>query len=251
MLEENKNIHPTLGYDINAPLPTMLDDRETFTVVDELAPAKPGEDLFLRETTEKLYAFLQDESGRGSELKRASIDEATFVRVWLPHFYSEQTPMDDSKGESVTDHWVRKVAGTVYNTVDVMREGKVIYRVPPVYGKVNTYSRGPGNGSVAIAYKEMEEFLRRLPSAKEAQINHLVQNIFDENDHVAVTRNLKYIFVLDEIFTYYGYDTILTDKIMSIKPIVMGVDNRVKPTTNVTRTNEIVDAYDDDSDLWD
>jgi len=33
--------------------------------------------------------------------------------------------------------------------------------------------------------------------------------------------NYKYLFVMDEIFTYYGYPSILTPEIMSIKSTIM------------------------------
>ena len=258
--EVNNFIHP-LGYDIRAPLPTMLDDDNVYTLPPKPTPESLAADPVNAELTLKLYDLLTDTERLTVDDKRKSIDEASFVRLWLPHLYGEETPdKPEEYTSSVINEWINEVAGNRYTMVNVIRDGKVIYRVPPVSGKLNIVGPNQRHTRISIMYNELEGFLNRLPSAAPVQISKFCQHLFDPKDpnmdskQLAVNRNLKFIFVLDEIFTYYGYKSILNDKIMSIKPIVMGdqyvnreSNDKPKPVSVYTNPEDILD---NDDDLW-
>lgn len=259
---DNKYIHP-LGYDIRAPLPTMLSDDNVYTL-----PPKPTEESLRAdpqnaELTMKLYNLLTDTERLTVDNARKEIDEASFVRLWLPHLYGEETPeRPEDYTSSVINEWINEVAGNRYTMVNVIRDGKIIYRVPPVSGKLNIVGPSERQTRISVMYNELEGFLNRLPSAAHAQIENFCQHLFDPKDpnvdskQLAVTRNLKFLYVLDEIFTYYGYKSILNDKLMKIKPIVMGKDyvDNSKPASNsgpVSVYTNPAEVVDNDDDLWD
>lgn len=262
----NQERHPILNYDLKAPLPYFLTDEEIYGkyTVDESQYSEQGK-LEIMEGAKIFADFLNTSSAIGPNGTVATIDENVFVRSFLPHFYSEQEITDKydprvDKGGVITS-WVRNVAGGVYNVVNVLRNGEVIYRVPPVYGQLNAVGPTARERSLRLLIKDAEEMWERLPASKNAQLAHaLNQSLIpadpDADRHTFLTTpNLKYLFVMDEIFTYYGYDSILTPEIMSIKKQVFGeryVEHRQSSGT-ISRTEVSAvgaEPVEDDSDLF-
>lgn len=251
-----------LGYYLDDPLPTMLTNEEVYgnyhyTEVDDSLMG--GYD----NTLSTLANYLNTSLSTNAQDKRPSIDEATFVRAWLPHFYNGNSGNDYDPSVSLT--WVNSVAGGrydgAYHSVDVIRDGQVIYRVPPLQARVNIIGGQDRTKSVALLYKEMDDNLRRVPHAVKQQEKFFLDRVFESNDqnqtkHDLVTKtNLRYLYILDEIFTYYGYDTILTPELMSIKELVMGKkENGKKPSGELSSGtgHPVPDEqdYEDDSDLF-
>nr|DAT18076.1 MAG TPA: hypothetical protein [Caudoviricetes sp.] len=247
--------HP-LGYYLDDPLPYRLTEDDLGhkgKKVEELVDVP--EDRMLLNLATIFTNFLNDPDNKGSSCKRAQLDEHIFVTSWLPHLY-HGTDVSDSEF-SIAKGWVTHIAGNVYSPVDIIREGKVIYVVPPMLGRMNIISGGDRLEPVAGLVKKANEMISRLPTSKEAQTNHIIKQmqipVDDEHKAAFETRkNLKYLYVLDEIFTYYGYASILTPEIMSIKSAVMGVpDNGITtsgPVQNTTPSG--TESIDTDDDLF-
>ena len=261
-MSETKHQERTeLGDRVDAPLPTMLTHEEVYGHF-ERKDKDPNEVGMLDSTLDVLAFYANNSSITDSEDKRPSIDEATFVKAWLPHFYHGNQGREDID-PSVTLTWVNKIAGGKYcgsyHSVDVLRDGEVIYRVPPVYGRLNVVGGKDRYTSVAQLYKNMDDMLKRVPHAVNQQEKFFLDNIYEPADEHQDRRdfradiNLKYLYVLDEIFTYYGYETILTPELMSVKEQVMGkrtdgaqpvreLSTRVQSPT----ASEYIDDGDDD-----
>lgn len=185
------------------------------------------------------------------------IQEDIFVKSWLPHFYHD-TNVNEEGGVSIAHAWVTHVAMSAYNMVDVIRDGKVIYRVPPLMTRIRALGGKDKHMTSNSAKFQMESIVSRLPSAGVVQSKWMCEQMIDlkdgssENDSdFLITPSLKYLFVLDEIFTYYGYDTILNPEIMSIKSQVMGTPNesntsRTVQPEPVTTSAQPMDDTDDD-----
>lgn len=251
-----------LGYFLDAPLPTMLSHDDVygdyhFTEVDDSLMG--GYD----NTLSTLANYLNNALPTNAQNKRPSIDEATFVHAWLPHFYNGNAGNEYDPSVSLT--WINSVAGGkfdgAYHSVDVIRDGKVIFRVPPLQARVNIIGGEDRNKSVSMLYKEMDDNLRRVPHAVKAQEQFFLDRIFDSKNEnqskhdLATKTNLKYLYILDEIFTYYGYDSILSPELMSVKELVMGKkDNGTKSGGELSPgTGHSIPAEqdnEDDSDLF-
>lgn len=210
-----------LGYDPKAPLPTLLPIEEIYGTPIALDP-----EVFKHDRTgslEAICSFYNDVTNRASDHCPKTIDEDTFVKCWLPHFYSD----DDSSSYSITHAWINEIAGSVHDGVDVTRNGEIIYRVPPILNQLKIMSGTERAVSMSMLLENYKQTVSRVPQSKEVQLDYLVDQIFIDNqgnrrDEFMSDTNLKYLFVLDEIFTYYGYKTILTPSIMLIKKQVMG-----------------------------
>lgn len=223
------------------------------------------EPMILQSAAE-LAAFLNNPNNQSRTGRTPTIAEEVFVKSWLPYFYNEQKPegYDDdviqryqlsTEGvDSVVHAWVTAVAGNVYTPVNVLRDGEVIYTIPPVIDKLVAIGGKDRKKSVAQLYKDAKQMIDRIPSAAvmNAQFNHMVESI---NDYVPESRgeivnriNYKYLFVMDEIFTYYGYDSILTPEIMSIKQEIMGYSNEYQPVGTISKPISETDVVEDEDD---
>lgn len=262
-LAKQETIH-NLGYNLNAPLPYCLTDEDIFGrkfSIDKSKydPADPN-----LETSLVLAHFLNNDVGllRNSDT-RPFIDEGRFVRTWLPFMYNDEPKEITVQGGkilvTVTDAWVRTVAGGPYNAVDILREGKLIFRVPPVLGRLNVVGGADRRKPIGLMYQDLEAQINRSPATKLQQVDEFTRHLFDPKDPDAdrsefmATPKLKYLYVMDEIFTYYGYNSILTPEIMKYKPYVMGIGAATHGTHTsgtVSGTPHIVEPYEDDDDLF-
>lgn len=214
----------------------------------------------------ELASFLNNPANQSKTGRIPTIPEEVFVRSWLPFFYNEQKPEGydedviqryrlNSEGvDSVVQAWINAVAGNTYTPVDVVRNGEVIYTIPPVIDKLVAIGGKDRKKSVAQLYKDAKQMIDRIPSASvmNAQFNHMVDSI---NDYVPERRNeiinrinYKYLFVMDEIFTYYGYDSILTPEIMSIKKDIMGYTDEHQPIGTIPQSVGEPDFIEDEED---
>ena len=250
-------LHP-LGYDPSKPLPYCLTKQDIFgadyKVHHELWD--PMDNNY--NTTKTLANFLNNECWPLDENNRIpSIDEVTFVRTWLPHFYTGLV----NPNESITYAWIENISKHAYNTVDVYRGNQLIYRIPPLVGRSDTLDGNDLTYSLSNLAKDLQTQEGRMGGTPEDKINKMFKygllpqgvNDLDANRAKFLVRpNLKYLFVMDEIFTYYGYDSILTPDIMSIKPQVFGVTKDGIKSNGIipNESDRIVEAYDDDDDLF-
>lgn len=252
--QSKDEIHP-LGYNVNAPLPYYLTNEDIYGKYE----CKQGD---IRSTEQNIHTaavlanFLNTEQHTTSEGNVPSIDEAIFVRSYLPHFYRDESTGPES-GPCIGATWITNVAGHAYNPVDVIREGRVIYRVPPLLGRLNVIHHNERERSIGMMYKDMEDVLVRVPHAFGRQLSYLTENLFNPSDpnkdraEFRSSPKLKYLFVMDEIFTYYGYDSILTPEIMSIKGQVMGGEHEPKSGGPIPAIqHDDVDADPDDDYLF-
>lgn len=206
-------------------------------------------DNFIANGLKELSYFLNDPNNLGREGRRAVMQEESFVRQWLPHFYNEDLP-DNYQHiahdkhqmhafDSVNAAWIRLVSGAPQAPVDIIRDGRVIFTVPPMMDQLSAIGGGERNKSIGEAYRDADLMKQRLPSraVQQAQDRTVIEAIGDFKDpnRTTITNkiNYKYLFVMDEIFTYYGYPTILTPEIMSIKPEVMGYSSEHQPSRTV------------------
>lgn len=214
----------------------------------------------------ELAAFLNNPSSQFNSGKAPEITEEVFVRSWLPFFYGEQKPQGYEDNpivryqvmhegvDSVVKAWVSAVSGSVYNAVNVTRHGEVIYMVPPIIDKPAVVGGKDRKKSVAQLYQDAKQVVDRIPSKAvlNAQFNHMVESIRDytpESRKQLVNRiNYKYLFVMDEIFTYYGYDSILTPEIMLIKNDIMGYTDEHQSSGTVSQSHSEPDFIEDDED---
>lgn len=214
-----------LGFDLKAKLPYMLTHEDVYGEINHEVTTTPAEAGSLFKDVHLFANYLKESSVVNKDNVRPTIDEPTFVKAWLPHFHMGNEG-DESRDPSVTLTWINAIAGSPYHSVDVLRNGELIFRVPPVSGRLKVIGGKDRQTSVGMLNKEMENMLTRVPHAREAQVNYLLSQIFvmkDERQSDTVTElNLKCLFTLDEIFRYYGYSTILPPEIMKIKPYIMG-----------------------------
>lgn len=266
-MKEIKEERTSLGYLPNAPLPTFLRKED---MVKNVTITQEERDKDLTGALDSLADLLNSEAVLSNGVKLTAqqfkdgrgiptIEESIFVKSWLPHFYH-----DNAQSElSITNGWITQISGNAYTPVDVMREGIVIFRVPPALGSMNIISSRDRLKPVGILYKELEDVVVRSPLAIEAQARHFCNSIFiprDANTHqseLIANRNLKYIYIMDEIFQYYGYDTILTPELMSIKKQVMGPDYNEYYTSGAIPQSKPISAgqqsatIENDDDLFD
>lgn len=254
-----KELHP-LGYDPDAPLPMMLTDDDLYEPVkirQDVSKTHPE----LVELTELLANFVNSSRSVGLDGVPIYMDEREFVTVWLPAFYNEKT----SSGVSVDDSWERYIAGfdKGNNTngrnlvVNIVRDGRVIYRVPPLQGRTNIISTNDRKKSITLMSKDVQDMTERLPSSYRVQVDNMVESI-DNDKRVSNTDvNIKYLIVLDEIFTYYGYNSILTPEIMKYKQYLLNKLKLMEGGNNGTgtfggiSTSTDAEYVDDGSDLFD
>lgn len=265
-LSKDTKRHPQLNYLLDAPLPYFLTDEELYGKysIDESQYSDYGKKTLLRDA-EIFVNFLNNSSSVGPHGKVPTIDETVFVKSFLPYFYSEKE-VDDKYDEGypnggIITVWVRGVAGGAYTAVNVTRNGEVIYRVPPAYGRLNAVGPADRERSLNLLLKDAEDVYSRIPAATDAQITYALDLSTrpadpDADRHSFLAKpNLKYLFVMDEIFTYYGYDSILPPEIMSIKNKVFGenyVNHRQSGTTVSSNAVGSVagEPVEDDSDLF-
>lgn len=268
-MSKKPRIHP-LGYDMDAPLPYMLTDEELFGKYkvreEEYTEVGKAEVMHLAET---FANFLNESAGYNPEGFRPQISEELFVKSYLPHFHSEayvdkDRPKSTDAKDGVITSWVGAVAGSIYSPVDITRNGVVIYRVPPASGQLKPIGPNDRQRSLNLLIKDAEDMYNRLNVSKNAQLTHALNEsmaniIHDpESDRGRTTLtsrpNLKFLFVLDEIFTYYGYSSILTPEIMSLKSKVFGADyvNNRKSNRPVSTAQSSMGAVpvEDDDDLF-
>lgn len=245
-----------LGFDLNAKLPYMLSHEDVYGDIHKEVTVTPNEAGSLFKDIQLFANYLKESSVTNKDNVRPSIDEPTFVKAWLPHFHMGNEGNED-RDPSVTLTWINAVAGSAYHSVDVLRNGEVIYRVPPVSGRLKIIGGKDRQVSVGMLNKEMENMLTRVPHAREAQVNYLLSQIFalkDERNTDTVTElNLKCLFTLDEIFRYYGYPTILPQEFMKIKPYIMGVQDGTEsrgslPAADTGTTEQVSSESDFDED---
>lgn len=105
----------------------------------------------------------------------------------------------------------------------------------------------------------MRKQLERLNNQKiqEVQHRHLVNNMFNPTDpnmrsnDLMATANFKFIFTLNEIFMYYGYESILPPDLMQYRQLVLGVKSDTQSSRSISATSpHATDVYEDDDDLF-
>ena len=224
------------------PLPYFLkpeDMRRTYSAEGITQGGIPIEecDEFLGNALKELSHFLNDPNQLSRETRQATINEEQFVRQWLPFFYGEPLPegyeqldkysMADMHLDSVNKAWIRDVSGSAQSPVYVLRNGEVIYVIPPMMDQLAAISGADRNMSIGETFREASLMKQRIPSrsVQMVQDRRIVDAMgdFKEDRQGLITNkvNYKYLFVMDEIFTYYGYPSILTPEIMSIKSTIM------------------------------
>lgn len=254
--------HPLLGYDLNAPLPYFLDD-ETLFGHYEVKNEDWSIDQAFAHTEKVLASFLNSTSQFYNPdptvldpFKLPQIDEVLFVKSYLPNLY-ESHSVDEHGNDHAMLAWVNNVALTQYAPVNVLREGKLIYRVPPALSKINVIRANERQYSPTILGKQIEGEINRLPALRDRKTRELLGALFIPREGISTknfrnTVELKYLFTLDEIFTYYGYKSILTPEIMSIKSQILGTPNATTGSVQSTTAARKVqpDDEEDDSDLF-
>lgn len=254
-----------LNIDPEKPLPYCLTDEDFnmrhYKEVEEqqLEHVDPYLAGFLTVSTN----LLNNAYSLNLENKRPSITEAEFVKTWLPRFYGEhksQFASEDDEVTSVMNVWVHAIAGNSYTPVEVTRFGKIIYRIPPLIQPLTVMKKENRGISVYELANEAIARVSQYPTKNvmDKEYSRAMDRIFKDqngrNIDFTTTYNIKPLFVMDEIFTYYGYDTILTPELMSIKSDVMGgqTNNGNQSSTNVsshgTSQPEQPMGYDEDDD---
>lgn len=234
-------------------LPTMLTLEDVYGKYEANNTAV-GTDL--EEIMGSMIGFLNNEVHKDYMGRTPSIAEEIFVKTWLPHFYHD-TNINEN-GVSIAHAWVTHVSFSPYNMVDVIRDGTVIYRVPPLLSRIRAIGGKDKYMTSNSAKYQMESIVNRVPSAGVVQSRWLCDQMIDLKDKdtnndsdLLITPSIKFLFVLDEIFTYYGYDTILNPEFMLIKPQVMGIADesnasRIVQSEPVTTGPQPMDYTDDD-----
>lgn len=222
------------GYYLDAPLPAMLTYQDMIGDVKRFENKDGKEKTFSLNGTEvdtdAIVSFAKNMLLNDPEGKERLISEKEFVTTWLPLMHEAKPLMINGEPHASDYLWVKHVSKSPYSSVGVVRDGVVIFRVPPVAVGLESIGQTDRERRITELYLEYKRKTQYLPSleaeGEEWLMNEIDQGVKEQKKQnmrmVSKWRTLLYIYILDEIFVYYGYDSILTDEIMSFKQAVMG-----------------------------
>lgn len=258
---KDKAKHSVYGYRLNAPLPYMITEEDYYRVVDNNIMVNPETKPSETEEAVSLFkGFLADSRNLDAF---PQISEDDFVRYWLPHFYKlppEGFVPDPDQHKSIVRAWINQVARKATNVVNVIRDGRIIFRVPPALGRMGTLRSFERTESVSVKAKQVSGYLTSFPNhrvVKEKQVaeSSLSSQHGNKTDTMQrlIEPSAKYLYVLNDIFTYYGYESILPPEIMSLRDKVLGERRgTIQDTRHESAKNTNVYApVEDDDDLFD
>lgn len=135
-----------------------------------------------------------------SEEDRPAVSESVFTERYLPVFAGV------SEGSDKIDSWL-DIAGNVYRSVDIMRDGEVVFTVPPLVRRIHPSTLRRRGGSMTDA---MEMILKKTQQAPRAGQAYAAREV--EERVQATTIEKDPIGVWNEIFVYYGYGPIVDEE---------------------------------------
>lgn len=129
-----------------------------------------------------------------SPYQRTRIDEATFKNRWLPLFNAAS-----HEGLAPLGDWVQQVAGNPFREVEVIKDGNVLFVVPPIL-----------NSNIDIFKAEADIYLdTELDTARREGAHFAIKG--KRHFETAVLNNLNkdlqpsdYSTRMDKIFEHYG-----------------------------------------------
>lgn len=124
-----------------------------------------------------------------------AIPEPEFRKKYLPIFTSTDKNVDVSP-------WL-DISGTSYESVNVVKDGRVLFVVPPLIKRHPTLVNVDSRFSAATIAAEARQYESRHPNQG---INHLVKNLGTKVIQDGV--NLEEVAQWNEILTYYGLPTL-------------------------------------------
>lgn len=129
----------------------------------------------------------------------ASIEESVFVKRWLPMFYGSWRTAD---GTVPIGTWIKDVAKGHMLPVRVTRNGKELYRIPPILGQSIIVKDPAGYLSASDALDQMRAHNARFPGSGDKYLKGYAEQLrpFDEEENEE--RNAFW----GALFIHYGLD---------------------------------------------
>jgi len=139
---------------------------------------------------EEMQQLLKDSREVG--LGRMQLDEATFRREWLGAFAGGEGYLNANK-------WVFEVAGSYYTPVDVMKNGEVVFTIPPITTPVLPTEE---NGAWNRASNELD--VQRQNNRRSQTFSQMVEQFTPETRDNPTALSL----MLNKVFDYYELDVV-------------------------------------------
>lgn len=133
------------------------------------------------------------------ERRISSLDESTFVRKWLPMFAGAWL---DAKGQVPIATWVRDVSKGPSLPVNITRNGKVLYRVPPIVDEVISADLVSGRHLPLFqAMSQMDGHESRMPGTGKRFLDLYASQFHSVDETETNRRNAVWYAIL----VHYGF----------------------------------------------
>lgn len=156
-----------------------------------------------------IHSLLATLKGVLADTRNPSIDLDTFASKWLPLLLSKVDPTVQANGGPPIQMWIDQIAGSAFTRVDVVKDGKIVYTVPPIL-----------NSDALVLPPKMTYYERimYLKSVAATQVPAEAMRAVEKHLVSAVGRDVNadtYIKEMNVIAVYHGYPPLIpvTDEV--------------------------------------